>query len=83
VAVEVSAGVFHTCALLYNGSVSCWGGNSNGQLGVSQVEVAYSPQPVQELGSGDKVLVHSCNTEGKLSLMKECSENDLMQSFWN
>ena len=32
-AVEISSGYAHTCAILDNGSVACWGGNNRGQLG--------------------------------------------------
>ncbi len=32
-AVQISAGGYHTCALLDTGSVRCWGSESSGQLG--------------------------------------------------
>ena len=32
-AVTISAGLSHTCAILDNGAVSCWGLGANGQLG--------------------------------------------------
>ena len=44
VAVEVSAGGQHTCVLLDDASVVCWGANSFGQLGVGdQVERGSTP----------------------------------------
>ncbi|HEX2571720.1 MAG TPA: PA14 domain-containing protein [Polyangia bacterium] len=35
VAVQLTAGKAHTCALLANGAVRCWGRNESGQLGYS------------------------------------------------
>lgn len=33
-AIDVAPGIFHTCALMTNGSVMCWGDGTYGQLGV-------------------------------------------------
>ena len=50
-AVSVAANGFHTCALLDNGELKCWGGNSNGQLGISSTSNSLSPHLV-DLGAG-------------------------------
>ena len=47
--VQLVAGLNHTCALLREGSVRCWGGNSQGQLGRGDA-AAHTEQHPYELG---------------------------------
>jgi alpha-tubulin suppressor-like RCC1 family protein len=51
-AVALSSGEFHTCAILDNGSVSCWGDGANGQLGDGYTNQQNSPQYASGLGPG-------------------------------
>ncbi len=45
-ATSLAAGIDHTCALLATGSVSCWGSNSTGQLGVVGADASAPSGPV-------------------------------------
>jgi alpha-tubulin suppressor-like RCC1 family protein len=58
-AKAISTGYAHTCALLDNGTVSCWGHNSSGQVGSGDSSSHYSPTLVS-LGTGrSAVAVHA------------------------
>ena len=40
---SISTGSSHSCALLNNGSIMCWGSNSQGQLGDNSTTTKYAP----------------------------------------
>ena len=51
-AVSVSAGGSHTCAVLDNGSISCWGRNTEGQIGNGVNTQQNYPVLTASLGNG-------------------------------
>lgn len=61
--VEVRAGEDHTCALIADGTVQCWGGNGYGQLGDGGTVPSISAAPVVGLPTVtalDAGRYHSC-----------------------
>jgi alpha-tubulin suppressor-like RCC1 family protein len=62
-AVEVVAGMSHSCARKKDGTVWCWGRGDSGQLGTGNMQ--YQPAPVSVLGIADAVQIaagadHTC-----------------------
>ncbi len=64
--VDFSVGLHHTCALLDDNTVRCWGSNQSGQLGLEtnenmilplSVEPLYFDTPIISITSGDS---HNC-----------------------
>src|SRR2546428_13635708 len=45
-AASITTGAYHTCALLGDGTVRCWGRNGQGQLGDGTLTNSATPVPV-------------------------------------
>ena len=63
-AVAVAAGTNHSCVLLYNGNVMCWGLNSYGQLGIGNISQLLWPSHTVDLGK--------CNRASQCSHFGQC-----------
>lgn len=62
-AKDVSARTFHTCALLTDGAVKCWGRNDRGQLGDGTFEDSSAPVKVKGISTAIAVetgVFHTC-----------------------
>ena len=62
---SVTAGIYHTCAILADKRVRCWGLNLFGELGSGKISPAQSLQPVVVVGVSDVTTVsggayHTC-----------------------
>jgi len=62
-ATAIASGLLHTCAVLRDGTVRCWGGNSYGQLGNGTTTDSLKPVVVKKIGSAVAVTAgeeHTC-----------------------
>ncbi len=62
--VGLTAGLHHTCALLGDGTIVCWGGNGYGQLGIGHIDNRTRPVHVNMGGVGAVAIAageyHTC-----------------------
>ena len=63
-AIAISTGNSHTCAILDNSSVSCWGSGINGQLGNGETSDKLTPTLISSLGAGRMVSVSERDIDG-------------------
>ena len=56
VAVQISCGKLHTCALLQEGHVRCWGSGANGRLGLGDTRTVGTSAATLPSSAGDVVL---------------------------
>ena len=78
--IAVSGGSLHTCALLNDGSINCWGRNNNGQLGTYSGD---SSSPVSiSLGSNVSAMQISSNGGHNCVLLTNKTLNCWGQNGW-
>ena len=51
-AVQVAAGVFHTCVIMEDGSVRCWGSGADGRLGYGNTDTLGDDETPASIGGG-------------------------------
>jgi alpha-tubulin suppressor-like RCC1 family protein len=86
--VSLSLGAFHSCALMANGGVKCWGANWYGQLGDNSWDDKYFPVDVINLtGRVNQVSAggdHTCAllASGSVQCWGENSNGELGNNSW-
>jgi len=68
-AVAISSGVQHTCAILDNGSVSCWGSGSHGKLGNGGQLDKLTPTQISSLGVGRTAVAISSGNDHTCAIL--------------
>jgi alpha-tubulin suppressor-like RCC1 family protein len=80
---SISAGFAHACAMMLNGTVNCWGGNGNGQLGLPLSTQKSGPVPVVGFGAAVRSIsagpAHNCAVlvSGKVACWGDNSRGQL------
>lgn len=74
--IDMSAGFYHTCAVLESGSVKCWGENTKGQLGLGHTDTVGDDENASEFVAvplGQKALKVYSGTRYNCALLEDRS----------
>ena len=69
---RVAAGAFHTCAIIQDGDLHCWGTNGEGELGVGDLAVHAAPVRVPLPGPALDVVATEAGTCARLATGAYC-----------
>ena len=73
-ALAVSAGTYHTCAILNDHTLKCWGENNSGQLGYGHTNVLTTPSDsVINLGNGHTALAVSAGIDNTCAILDDAT----------
>lgn len=72
-AIAIAAGDYHTCALLDDGSIRCWGDNAQGQLGLGDVDDRSSALATVDLGVGRRAISITAGSQHTCAMLDDSS----------
>jgi hypothetical protein len=77
-AIQISAGYWHSCAVLNDGQIKCWGRNANGQLGLGDTDDRGAEPgemgdalPTVDLGEGVEAVDVYCGYRNTCALLSD------------
>lgn len=68
---QVAAGPHHSCAVLHDKTVKCWGRNDNAQIGSGAVTTGTSPQPPVSVGNINNAVYVSAGQKHSCALLED------------
>lgn len=68
-ATAIAAGAHHTCALLDDSTIKCWGHNSWGQLGLGMAQHLLAPSAPADIGPGQAAIAVSAGSHHTCALL--------------